>query len=243
MSLTMPDTYPETAVHPALAAHYERTREPAQPDEKTVAMLRAAAVYETIQHQRGVIRWLTWALIIAVLVIAVQSFLLATSHPPEPGAVVSNLQPNPPTSCEQASNPPPAPLNSASSAPSEGPGSSPPLQHGNGGLWQITCYGPPTFPESNRTARGCTIAAARVWAHDAGCQGVCAVGIGTPWYNRIRDEHPPILEIDGYGLYLAVDRIGHGSDVDIWVPWDLSEPGAVMWRESRKVEEANHERD
>jgi len=83
---------------------------------------------------------------------------------------------------------------------------------------RITHYGSPLFPPSNYVARWpMTLTSASRWAEELGLDGICAVWTTTPWYNRIRDEQPPILQVDGHGLFLAVDRVGHGTDVDLYV--------------------------
>jgi len=84
--------------------------------------------------------------------------------------------------------------------------------------YRITHYGSPDFPPGNYVARWPeTLDSMSAWADELKVDGICAVWHTTPWYNRIRDEHPPILMIKGHGIFLAVDRVGHGTDIDIYV--------------------------
>lgn len=84
--------------------------------------------------------------------------------------------------------------------------------------YRITHYGRPLFPPSNYTARWpMKVEEALNWSNELALDGICAVWTTTPWYNRIRDEHPPILYIEDHGLFLAVDRVGHGTDIDIYL--------------------------
>jgi len=92
-------------------------------------------------------------------------------------------------------------------------------------LYKITCY---NLPEGwvvarhmgpDGKGRAISIRECMDWACNIRqLDGICAVGESTPWYNHIRDENPPVLHVEGRGNYLAVDRIGSGSDIDIWDP-------------------------
>jgi len=107
---------------------------------------------------------------------------------------------------------------------------------------RVTHYGRPMFPVTNHVARWpMRVSDALEWSEELGLDGICAVWTTTPWYSRIRDEHPPILYIDGLGLFLAVDRVGHGTDVDVYVEdstschfagdrevWEVSWPNDYM---------------
>ena len=103
------------------------------------------------------------------------------------------------------------------------------LDPGKAVLCRVTHYGGPDFPLENNVSRFPeTVFSSLLWAEALGLDGVCAVGRKTPWYDRVRDRVPPILFVDGprpwaRGLFMAVDRIGHGSDVDVYVQ-DSSEP-------------------
>lgn len=99
------------------------------------------------------------------------------------------------------------------------------------GTYKITCYRSGTI-----TARGCSVQEGLALAYYMGLDGICAVGRHTPWYYLIREENPPILLVEGRGVYLAIDRIGHGSDIDIY---DIN-CGRSMWiREYKRVTERN----
>ena len=76
-------------------------------------------------------------------------------------------------------------------------------------ICHITCYGPPPydmFPVTNPTARGPMVWEMLRWAKKLHLDGICAVSRDLPWNWRIQDEMPPILHVEGFGNYLAVDR-------------------------------------
>lgn len=111
---------------------------------------------------------------------------------------------------------------------------------------RITVYGPPAFPKTNYVARwfglsraetGFTIGDALDWAAALGLDGICAASPGTPWYGRVRDDMPPVLDVEGHGRYLCVDRtaLRIRNTIDLWVPdpW----PGGTYFREWREVSE------
>ena len=104
-------------------------------------------------------------------------------------------------------------------------------------IYRVTCYGPPSWTEDGHVARWpMTIAEGLTWASELGLDGICAVGRQTPWYYEIRSEMPPILRVDGHGDYLAIDRIGHGSDIDIWTPYEPG-VGGPQWAHDCSVHE------
>lgn len=103
-----------------------------------------------------------------------------------------------------------------------------------GSTFRITCYGPPAFPETNYVARWpMTVRECLDWSAELGLDGICAVGRGTPWWSDIYDDPPQILTVEDHGRYLVCDRIGIGSDVDIWVP--DPHPGGTYFAHIRKV--------
>ena len=104
-------------------------------------------------------------------------------------------------------------------------------------IYRVTCYGPPSWTEEGHVARWpMTIGEGLAWASELQLDGICAVGRQTPWYYRIRSEMPPILRVDGHGDYLAIDRIGHGSDIDIWTPYEPG-VGGPKWAHDCSVRE------
>lgn len=80
-----------------------------------------------------------------------------------------------------------------------------------------------------RSAGGCmTVAEGLQWAEELGIKGICAVKQHGPqmiWSVMVRHEYPAVLRImpggavpdELCGDYLAIDRIGWGSDVDLWI--------------------------
>lgn len=93
--------------------------------------------------------------------------------------------------------------------------------------YRVTCYSPiEGFRETNPVCRGGSV---REWVDQAteqGLDGICAAGGQTPWYRDAKHADPPlVLEIEGHGRYLLVDRAAERLGIiDIWVP-DLGE----MW--------------
>jgi len=120
----------------------------------------------------------------------------------------------------------------------------------------VTCYGPARngngFPLTNHVSRwfgrtrvdtGFTVQDALSWASELGLDGICAASPGpSGLYSRHRDDNPAIVEIEGHGRYLVVDRMSSAlwNRLDIWVPdpWPggtlFSHPCAV--REIQRVE-------
>lgn len=121
------------------------------------------------------------------------------------------------------------------------------------GLMRITVYGPSRdgthgFPATNfvsrwigidRSETGLTIRVALEWASELGLDGICAASpSGTnDLYQRHRETPPPIIEVEGHGRYLVVDRTATFiyNTIDIWVadPW----PGGTYFCERREVKE------
>jgi hypothetical protein len=104
--------------------------------------------------------------------------------------------------------------------------------------YRITVYGPPMFPTTNHVARWpMTVGDCLECATALGLDGICAVSPDTPWYDRVRDDMPPIIEVEGHGQYLVVDRTATWiqSTIDLWAadPW----PGGTYFREWREVTE------
>lgn len=103
------------------------------------------------------------------------------------------------------------------------------------GSMHITCYGPDRngiggFPLSSHVSRwfgrsrddtGFTVEEALSWAEDLGLDGICAASPGpSGLYSRHRDDIPAMIEIDGHGRYLVIDRMSSvlWNRLDIWVP-------------------------
>lgn len=110
--------------------------------------------------------------------------------------------------------------------------------------YRITCYGPPPtggFPLTNMMASLMTVQDGLDLADSMGLDGICAVSPGSlpKWYSRIRDETPPVLHIDGFGDFLALDRTANWvrGVVDIYNP-DLSPSN--MWNVRRSVHEVRY---
>ena len=93
--------------------------------------------------------------------------------------------------------------------------------------------GPPDHYPEDLTARGNSVRAGLFMAESLGLDGICAVGRDTPWYSRVRDDAPPVLEVEDHGTYLAIDRIGHGSDIDIYS--EDCNPDGTMFAHSKRV--------
>jgi hypothetical protein len=108
-------------------------------------------------------------------------------------------------------------------------------------LYRITHYGPPLFPATNQVARGGTVSMWLQLAYDRGYDGICAVSPGTPWYDRVRDDMPPLLNVQGHGVYLAVDRMAAWiqGTVDIY---EVDQQGA-MYAHDKIVVEMEEEND
>ena len=108
-------------------------------------------------------------------------------------------------------------------------------------MYRITHYGPPLFPATNQVARGGTVSMWLQLAYDRGYDGICAVSPGTPWYDRVRDDMPPILDVQGHGVYLAVDRMAAWiqGTVDIY---EVDQQGA-MYAHDKIVVEMEEEND
>lgn len=112
------------------------------------------------------------------------------------------------------------------------------------GTFRITHYGEPDFPIDNYTARwingeGVTVRDGIEWADSLGLDGICAVDAATRWYNEVRDEFPPIIEIEDHGRYLAIDRVGWGTDIDIYIQ-DSSAPLFAHYRRAREIGRTNN---
>ena len=101
------------------------------------------------------------------------------------------------------------------------------------GIMQITTYGPhdrPPFTLTSRVARyigrhgeqGLSVGDAIDWATDLGCDGICAASKGpSGLYNMIRKIPPVIVQVEGHGKYLLVDRTTDNTNIcwntiDIW---------------------------
>lgn len=100
-------------------------------------------------------------------------------------------------------------------------------------VYIVTCYSPVEgFPETNEVCRGGTIKEWRDIAILCGLDGICAAGGETIWYQDAKDTTPPlVLNIDGLGNYLLVDRASRDRGViDVWVP-DLS----VQYNQPRPI--------
>lgn len=103
-----------------------------------------------------------------------------------------------------------------------------------GDMYRITHYGPPRFPLTNNVARGNTVEYWIDMAITAGLDGICAVSPGTPWYDKVRDDLPPVLWVRGHGCYLAVDRTARRiqGTVDIYEP---GQNGHDLYAHNRNV--------
>jgi len=127
------------------------------------------------------------------------------------------------------------------------------------GNMHITCYGPDRngiggFPLSSNVSRwfgrtrddiDFTVEKSLEWAYELGLDGICAASPGpSGLYARHRDDILPIVEIEGHGRYLVIDRMDRSlwNRLDIWVPdpWlggtYFSEPCNVQEIESVEYE-------
>lgn len=70
------------------------------------------------------------------------------------------------------------------------------------GTYHITHYG----ATGNEVARGGTTDFWTDYARANGYDGFCAVSPDTLWYDRVRDNPPVVLRVNGHGTFLVVDR-------------------------------------
>jgi len=105
----------------------------------------------------------------------------------------------------------------------------------------VTHYGPPRFTADDTTARNITIAEClklvrqKEIAWNIDIDGFCAVHRALPWYDNVRDEIPVLIEVEGHGRYLVLDRKGprDAVGVDIYLPeqdgYEFCERNVCVW--------------
>ena len=87
-------------------------------------------------------------------------------------------------------------------------------------ILHVTCYGPPAFTLNDGVAHSpWSIADGMVAAESIGADGICAVARDTDYWDDIKTDRLPVLFVEGHGTFIGCDRIGRGSDIDIWVPY------------------------
>lgn len=126
------------------------------------------------------------------------------------------------------------------------------IEVGELGTLRITVYGPSRdgihrFPATNPVSRwfgrtrddtGFTVADALIWAEELGLDGICAASPGDyGLYSRHRDDMPAMIEVEGHGRYLVVDRTASflWNVIDLWVPDPY--PGGTYFAEYCSVKE------